>query len=316
MLVIDRETVNAIADYRALVAALTEMYRTGVDALERSILTQPAPEGGENDCLIQTAWMRDKAFGLKIANVFPANLSKGIPSVVGLYVLFDGTTGEPLATIDGVAETFFKTASNSAAASNLLARKDARVLAMFGAGKLAPHLVKAHASVRAIERVLVWNRTQANAEKLAAELSAAGFRAAATADPATAASEADIVSAATFATEPIVKGAWLKGGAHVDLVGGYAPQFREADGEAVKRSGRLYVDSRQSTVGVCGDVIGPIKEGVLTDAKVIDLFELAQGKAQGRRGDDDITVFKSGGGGHEDLAAGLALFELARARQA
>ena len=316
MLVIDRATVNKIADYAKLVEAITAMYRTGVDALERSILTQPAPQGGENDCLIQTAWMRDKAFGMKIANVFPANLSKGIPSVVGLYVLFDGMTGEPLATIDGVAETFFKTASNSAVASNLLARKGARVLAMFGAGKLAPHLVKAHAAVRPIDRVLVWNRTHENAEKLAAELKASGFQADAVRDPATAASEADIVSAATFATEPIVKGEWLKPGAHVDLVGGYMPQFREADGEAVRRSGRLYVDSRQSTVGVCGDVIGPISEDVLSEAKIIDLFELAQGKSPGRRGDDDITVFKSGGGGHEDLAAGLALYELARARQA
>ncbi len=280
------------------------------------MLSQPTPSGAEADCLIQSAWMRDKAFGMKIANVFPDNLAKGIPSVVGLYVLFDGTTGEPLATIDGVAETFFKTASNSAVASNLLARKDARVLAMFGAGKLAPHLVKAHAAVRPIERVLVWNRTQVNAEKLAAELTAAGFRATAVADPAEAAAEADIVSAATFATEPIVKGAWLKPGVHVDLVGGYAPQFREADGEAVRRSGRLYVDSRQSTVGVCGDCLGPIAEGVLTEARVIDLFELAQGKAAGRLAEDDITVFKSGGGGHEDLAAALALYEVARARKA
>ncbi|MEZ5924222.1 MAG: ornithine cyclodeaminase family protein [Hyphomicrobiaceae bacterium] len=316
MFVIDRETVNAIADYRQLVAALTDMYRTGVDALERTILTQPAPKGGENDCLIQTAWMRDKAFGMKIANVFPDNLSKGIPSVVGLYVLFSGTTGEPMATIDGVAETFFKTASNSAVASDLLARKDSRVLAMFGAGKLAPHLVKAHAAVRPIERVLIWNRTHANAETLAAELKAVGLSASATADPATAASEADIVSAATFATEPIVKGAWLKPGAHVDLVGGYTPAYREADGEVVKRSGRLYVDSRQSTVGVCGDVIGPVSEGVLAEAKIADLFELAQGKAEGRRGPDDITVFKSGGGGHEDLAAALALYAAARARRA
>ena len=155
-----------------------------------------------------------------------------------------------------------------------------------------------------------------NASRLAAELTAAGLRASAVADPAEAAAEADIVSAATFATEPIVKGAWLKPGAHVDLVGGYTPQFREADGEAVRRSGRLYVDSRQSTVGVCGDVIGPIAEGVLTEANVIDLFELAQGKAAGRRGDNDITVFKSGGGGHEDLAAALALYAAARARKA
>lgn len=308
MLVIDRDKVNAIADYRELVAALTDMYRTGVDALERSILTQPAPDGGEVDCLIQTAWMRDRAFGLKIANVFPGNVKIGKPSVVGLYVLFDGTTGEPMAVIDGVAETFYKTASNSAVASNLLARKDASTLLMMGAGNLAPYLIQAHAAVRPIKRVLIWNRTRANAETLAAKLDRPGFSVAAVGDPAAAAAAADIVSCATYATSPILQGAWLKPGAHVDLVGGYQPHFREADGEVVRRAGRLYVDSRQSTVEVCGDVIGPLGEGAVTKDSIIDLFELASGRKPGRTHDTEITAFKSGGGGHEDLAAALALY--------
>jgi ornithine cyclodeaminase len=315
MRVLDRETVEAIADYPMLVEALTSMYRAGVDVIDRALLTQPAPGGeGTADCLIQTAWMRDKAFGLKIANVFPGNVKRGLPSVVGLYVLFDGTTGEALAVIDGVAETFFKTASNSAVASNLLARPDAGVLLMMGAGNLAPYLIAAHSTVRPIERVLIWNRTKANAEKLARRLDRPGRPVIAVDDPAAAVAEADIVSCATFATAPILKGDWLKPGAHVDLVGGYTPELREADGEVVRRGGRLYVDSRLSTVGVAGDVIGPIGEGVLDEARIIDLFELASERAEGRRSADDITVFKSGGGGHEDLAAALAL--LAQAERA
>ncbi len=312
MRVIDGNEVHRIADWGQLVDALTAMYRNGVDALERSILTQPAPGGGENDCLIQTAWMRDKAFGLKIANVFPGNVKLGKPSVVGLYVLFDGATGEPTAVIDGVAETFFKTAANSAVASSLLARNDASVLLMMGAGRLAPYLIAAHASVRPISRVLIWNRTRANAEALAARLDRPGLSVVVADDPAVAARTADIVSCATYATEPILQGAWLRPGAHVDLVGGYAPHFREADGQAVRRAGgRLFVDSRPSTVGVCGDVIGPMTEGVLAGDGITDLFELASGKRPGRQAESEITVFKSGGGGHEDLAAALALVERA-----
>ena len=260
--------------------------------------------------------MRDKAFGLKIANVFPGNVKRGLPSVVGLYVLFDGTTGEAMAVIDGVAETFFKTASNSAVASSLLARPDAGVLLMMGAGNLAPYLIAAHATVRPIERVLIWNCTKANAEKLARRLDRPGRPVIAVDDPAAAAADADIISCATFATAPILKGAWLKPGAHVDLVGGYTPELREADGEVVRRGGRLYVDLRLSTVGVAGDVIGPIGDGVLDEARIIDLFELASGRAEGRRSVDDITVFKSGGGGHEDLAAALALLARAQSRAA
>jgi ornithine cyclodeaminase len=308
MRVIDYDEVHRIANWGVLVGALTDMYRNGVDALERTILTQPGPGGVENDCLIQTSWMRDRAFGLKIANVFPGNIALGKPSVVGLYVLFDGRTGEAKAAIDGVAETFFKTAANSAVASDLLARKDARTLLMMGAGRLAPYLVKAHASVRPISRVLIWNRTKANAEKLAASLTSAGLAAGVAEDPARAAAEADIVCCATYATEPILKGAWLKEGAHVDLVGGYTPQLREADGETVRRGGgRMFVDSRQSTVAVAGDLMGPLQEGVLTETAITDLFELASGRKPGRRSQSEITVFKSGGGGHEDLAAALAL---------
>lgn len=311
MRVIDRDEVYAIADYRRLVDALAEMYRSGVDALERTILTQPGPDGGETDCLIQTAWMRGRAFGSKIANVFPANVRIGKPSVVGLYVLFDGATGEPLAAIDGVAETFFKTASNSAVASQALARPDASVLLMMGAGGLAPHLIAAHCAVRPIREVRIWNRTFASARALAEKLDRPDRPVRAVEDAAAATDGADIVSCATYAGAPILRGAWLKPGAHVDLVGGYAPQFREADGETVRRAGRLYVDSRQSTVGVCGDVIGPVSEGVLSEDRIVDLFEMLQGRRPGRQSADEITVFKSGGGGHEDLAAALCLYEIA-----
>jgi ornithine cyclodeaminase len=180
---------------------------------------------------------------------------------------------------------------------------------MMGAGNLAPYLIRAHASVRPIRRVMIWNRTPDKAEALAARLDRPGLSVIAINDPAPVACEADIVSCATFASAPILEGAWLRPGCHVDLVGSYTPEGREADSEVLRRAGRLFVDARLSTVGVSGDVIGPLAEGVITEEGITDLFQLARGERLGRRDAQEITVFKSGGGGHEDLAAALFLHE-------
>lgn len=313
MRLIGAAEVHRLTDYPALVAALLEMCRRGVDAVERWLIAGADAEGRAAECLIQPAWAHGRGLGLKIANVFAGNPRRGLPSVLGVYVLLDGATGAPLAVIDGAAETAVKTAANSAAAAALLARTDAAVLLMMGAGAMAPHLVAAHASVRPIRRVLVWNRTAATAEALAARLDRPGLRVTAVTDRAAAAAEADIVSCATFATAPILAGAWLRPGTHVDLVGSYTPAGREADAEVVRRGGRLFVDARFSTVAVVGDVIGPLQEGVIGEGDITDLAELARGQRPGRRNAAEITVFKSGGGGHQDLATALFLYERALA---
>lgn len=245
----------------------------------------------------------------QIANVFPGNHRRGLPSILGAYVLFDGNTGELLGCIDGPAETNVKTACNSAVASRFLARPDASTMLMMGAGALAPYLIAAHASIRPIRRVMTWNRTTEKAKALPQRLSKQGFRVEAVTDPAEAAAEADLVSCATYSTEPILKGEWLKQGAHVDLVGSYRPDLRESDDDVMRKAGRLFVDERSSTVGVSGDVIEPVRKGLVEPGEITDLFELAQGRKPGRRSDHEITVFKSGGGGHEDLATAMFLFE-------
>ncbi len=308
---LDRDQVHSLCDYAALVDALQAMYARGCDAMERYLMSQPADDGAINDMLMQPAWMRGRAFGIKIANVFTGNEKLGKPSIHGMYLLFDGATGEPLAVIDGTAETVVKTASNSAVATRLLARPDAQTLLMMGAGNLAPHLIAAHCAVRPIRRVMIWNRTPAKAASLAARLDRPGLSVAAVGDPASAAGEADIVSCATYAAQPILKGEWLRPGAHVDLVGSYREDMRECDDEAIRRAGRLFVDARFSTVAVSGDVIAPLRSGALAEGRIADLFELASGAKPGRCSDDDITIFKSGGGGHEDLAVALALYERA-----
>jgi ornithine cyclodeaminase len=264
---------------------------------------------------MQPAWLRGRAFGIKIANVFPGNEKRGMPSILGVYVLFDGNTGELLGCIDGPAETMIKTTCNSAVATRFLAHEDASTMLMMGAGKLAPYLIAAHASVRPIRRVLVWNRTAEKARASAERLNKPGLQAEAAADPAKAAAEADLVSCATYAAEPILKGQWLKPATHVDLVGSYRPDLRESDDEVVRRAKRLFVDARFSTVEISGDVIEPLKKGIITADEVTDLFELAQGRKPGRRSESEITVFKSGGGGHEDIATALMLFERARSER-
>ena len=162
---------------------------------------------------------------------------------MGCYLLLDGTTGEPQALIDGTALTVKRTAAASALAAGYLARPDAARLLMVGTGALAPHLVRAHAGVRPITEVLIWGRTAAKAGHLARRFEADDFTVTVTDDLAGAVRGADVVSCATSATTPVVKGAWLQPGTHVDLVGGFRPDMREVDDTAVRRA-TLFVDTR------------------------------------------------------------------------
>jgi ornithine cyclodeaminase len=264
-------------------------------------MTEPLKTGEENDWLLQPAWQFGRHFGIKMANIFPGNLARGIDTIQGIFVLFDGTTGAAAAVIDGPAITLRKTAANSALAADYLARKNARKLLMVGAGRLALHLIEAHATMRAYGEVMIWNRTAEKARALAARLDSGKMRVRAVPDLKTAVGEADVICCATFAEQPLIKGDWLKPGTHLDLIGGYRPDQREADDGAVKRA-RVFVDARFSTVKIAGDICQPIASGILGEDDIADTFQLARGERPARRDDDEITLFKSGGGGHEDLA--------------
>jgi ornithine cyclodeaminase len=228
---------------------------------------------------------------------------------MGLYLLLDGATGEPEALIDGQRLTQWRTACASALAASYLARQDSSRLLVVGAGALSTFLAKAHSAVRPIDSIRIWNRTPANAEKVAAGLRAAGLPASAAGDLDAELAEADIVSSATITTQPLVKGALLKPGAHVDLVGGFTPTMRESDDEAIRRA-RVYVDTRAGATKEAGDIVQPLASGVLkSDAVIADLHELARGEKAGRQGDSEITLFKSVGAALEDLAAGIAVYK-------
>jgi ornithine cyclodeaminase len=179
---------------------------------------------------------------------------------------------------------------------------------MVGAGALAPHLVRAHASVRPIKKVTLWNRTRGRAVQAAFGLAVGGIETEVTEDLEAAVREADIISCATLSATPLVRGKWLKKGAHVDLVGAYTPKMREADDDAIKKA-RVYVDTRAGATKEAGDIVQPLKSGVLKKDSIHgDLFELSAGKAKGRSGNMQITLFKSVGTAIEDLAAAMLVW--------
>jgi ornithine cyclodeaminase/alanine dehydrogenase-like protein (mu-crystallin family) len=301
--------LTAKLEFPPLVEALRELFRRGVDEARAIHLSQALADGRRNDWLLLPAWQFDRHMGVKLVSVFAGNEAKGLASVQGLYVLFDGTNGLPLAAIDGAAITLWKTAANSALAATYLARNDARTLLMVGAGALAPYLARAHCAVRPIARVMIWNRTAKNAERMAAALARPGLTVDVVSDLAAAVARADIVSCATMASTPVIHGAWLAPGVHVDLVGAYRPEAREADDEAIRRA-RVFIDAWFTAGEHCGDICQPVAAGLLRREDITDTFQLARGERPGRARDDEITLFKSGGGGHEDL--GTAQHILAR----
>jgi ornithine cyclodeaminase len=245
----------------------------------------------------------------KLITSFPGNLGGDLPAVQAVVALFDGTNGKPLAVIDGTELTYWRTAADSALGSRLLSRPDVRTLLVVGAGEMAKWLVRSHRAVRpSIERVLIWNRTAERAKMLVDLLKAEGIAGEPVSDLDAASHEADLITTCTRSPAPLVKGANLKPGAHLDLVGGYTPDTREADDEAARRS-LVFTDRRESAFHGVGDILSPIKSGAIRESDVLgDLYDLVPGKVKGRRSADDITFFKNAGGGHLDLMTAEVVF--------
>lgn len=316
MRMIDAEAVDRSLSFAGLVETLRTAFRDGAVQPVRHHHTIERPDGAASTLLLMPAWTdferagtSDGGFvGVKIVTVSPDNNAIGKPAVMGLYLLLDGRTGEPLAMIDGQRLTQWRTACASALAASYLAREDATSLLVIGAGALSPFLARAHAAVRPIQRIRIWNRTPANAEKVVAGLAGLGLDVAVAPDLDAAVAEADIVSSCTISTEPLVKGVLLKPGAHVDLVGGFTPAMREADDETIRRA-RVHVDTLAGATKEAGDIVQPLASGVLERNTIAgDLFGLTRGEIAGRLVADEITLFKSVGAALEDLAAGIAVY--------
>ncbi len=328
MHVIDAATIDRRLGYPELVDILEAAFRIGAIAPPRHHHHVALENRPEATWLLMPAIsaqapgskIAGRYMGVKSVTVFPDNMSRsGKPGVAGTYLLNTTETGELLAVMDATRLTLWRTAAAGALAARYLARPDAATLVMIGAGALAPFLIRAHASVRPIREVLIWNRTLNTAEAIAQSLST-GLRnvvgdavvVRAVADREAACRRGDIVATATMSPVPLVHGAWLKAGTHVDSCGAYSAAMRETDDEVVRRA-RIFVDTRAGALSEAGDIVQPLRTGVINESAILgDLADLVSATVEGRRDANEITFFKSVGASIEDLAAAVAVYESAR----
>jgi alanine dehydrogenase len=298
--------VIKLLPYGDLVEALRKGFTEGAETPVR----HHHETGPATTFMLMPSWSA-RFTGLKTVTIKTDNAALNLPTVQASYLLIDNATGTPVAMMDGTELTRRRTAAASALASDYLSRKDSSKLLLVGAGALAPHFAHAHATVRAIKQIQIFNRNPEKSIAVAAELNAQGLAAEAVTDIETATRDADIISCMTTSTTAIVKGAWLKPGTHVDLAGAFRPTMRETDSEVVSMA-RVYVDTRDGALTEAGDLIQAQNEGQFSFDQVQgDLTQLCRDKVHGRQTDAEITLFKSCGTGLEDLAAA----ELAYLRQ-
>ena len=301
---IDAGAVHAALDWQVLIDALRATFRAGGNTPLRA--SYPVTAEGDR-LLLMPAWDAS-SLGVKIVTVFPRNPARGLASVSALYLLMDAASGHPLALIDGETLTLRRTAAASALASLYLSRPDARTLLVVGPGRLAPHLVAAHCAVRSIARVLVWGRDHARAEAVARALRGEGLPAESCTDLGAGLAQADIVTCATTAREPVVRGALVRPGTHVDLVGAFTPEMRESDDELIATAS-VFVDTRAGALREAGDLLHAIDAGAIGREHVrAELADLCTGRHAGRQSAGEITVFKSVGTALEDLCAARLVY--------
>jgi len=260
-------------------------------------------EDVDSTLLLMPAWNPSKEAGVKIVTVSPNNGKYNLPSIQGTYIYLDAHKGMVKAILAAKALTAKRTAATSALAASYLAKKDASSLFMIGTGALSKNLILAHASVRPIKRVYVWGRSLEKAQAICNELTNENFSITAIETIEEKISEVDIISCATLSKTPLVLGKYLKKGQHLDLVGAYKKDMREADDEAIQKSS-VFVDTYQGGLKESGDIVIPLQYGIISkNAIKADLFELCSGIKQGRQNEQEITFFKSVGHALEDLTA-------------
>ncbi|MCP9480668.1 ornithine cyclodeaminase [Shimia sp. CNT1-13L.2] len=272
---------------------LTDAFAAGHD-LPKAEISDSFLYRGKDTLLQRQAWIDGMGIGVKSATVFPGNPAQGVPMIHGAVTLYDDAHGILEALIDFHLVTKWKTAGDSLLAARRLARPDSRNILIVGAGTVGRNLHAAYSAAFPSANFTVWNRTQANAEKMAEDID--GLKVAT--DLETAVGEADIITSATMSTDPTLRGDWLQPGQHVDLIGAYRPDMREIDDTGMARS-RIFVDSLDTTIEHIGELKFPLANGTIRREDVLaDYYNLA---AFSRQSDEEITLFKNGGGAHLDL---------------
>ncbi|MEP2955267.1 MAG: NAD(P)-binding domain-containing protein [Sulfitobacter sp.] len=285
--------------------ALTDALATGHE-LPKAEIGDTFLYRGKDTLLSRAAWIDGLGIAVKSATIFPGNPDREVPMVNGGVSLFDDETGTLAAIVDFHLVTKWKTAGDSLLAARRLARPDSENILIVGAGTQGRALHAAYSAAFPQARFTVWNRTAKNAEAMAAEL-----KINVATDLEQAVRAADIVTSATMSTDPLIKGDWLQPGQHIDLIGAYRPDMREVDDTALLRS-RVFVDSFDTTIGHIGEINIPLEAGTLTrDHLIADYYDL---EVFTRQSDDEITLFKNGGGAHLDLMTARHILERWRAR--
>lgn len=305
----DFDAVESALDPQLLVEALREGFREGCEIPQRHRHAWGRTAEQDAAFVLMPAWKTDGEMVVKLTSIVPGNSDRGLPSVMPIVIVFDAVTGSPTKVMDGRAVTLNRTAAASALASSYLSREDSSRLVMLGSGALAPYLVRAHCAVRPIRHVTVWGRNPEKAKKTAARLEGLGVEVVVADDAVDAIGMADIVSCATLANEPIVRGDWVSPGTHVDLVGSFQAHMREADDALMKRA-RIFADLREACLAESGDILLPIGNGAISEADILgDLFDLSRNEIAGRQTSEEITVFKSVGIALEDFVAARLVAE-------
>ncbi len=307
MRLISEDSLAATPVWLDLIQAIEEGHR-----LPRPQIADVFQGNNATTMLSRAAFVDGLGCGVKTVTVVPENHARNLPSIQGAMLCFDVGSGEPRALVDSALITGWKTAADSVLGAQYLARLEPLVMTIFGAGAVAHSIAKAYvACFSSLEKVTIYNRTAERAEKRALALQAEGVPADVATDPRIACRHADIIATATMSRTPILTDDWVQPGTHVDLIGAYKADMREADDALLKRA-RLFVDSRDTTLDHIGELRIPLANGVIRREDVLgDLYDLVNG-ASGRTSQHDITVFKNGGGAHLDLMTADYLIQLAQ----
>ncbi|MBI1963339.1 MAG: ornithine cyclodeaminase family protein [Candidatus Rokubacteria bacterium] len=317
MLVLSRDDLRAVLAPRALVEALAEAFRLRAAGAARVPPRAAVPVTGDGLLLLMPAALAETgdrvALGAKLVTYYAGNRARGRPTLYASYVLMDGATGEPLALLEGTYLTGIRTGATSALAARHLARPDARRAVCVGAGVQAGFQLRCFAATLPLERVAVVGRDPERARRFADAMARElGLGVEVAADPRRAVAEADLVTCATTSATPVVHGADLRPGTHVDAVGAFRPDAREVDTDTVRRA-RVVVDTYEGALEEAGDLLIPLREGAIERGHVAaELGELVTGARAGRTGAGEVTLFKSVGYALEDLAAARLAYDRAR----
>src|ERR1700681_2122237 len=264
MIHIDFDEVHRLLSVENLVEPLRRAFTSSTHSPERAQYDLAAPDEpaapAARTLLLMPAWRPDGDIGVKIVTVFPDNADRGLPSVNAAYFLLSGQTGQPRAWIDGRALTLFRTAAVSALAADVLAPATPDALLMVGTGALSRYLVEGHLAVRRYKSVAIWGRDPHKAAAVARDLSARGWPVRAAQDLESAARSADVISCATLAEQPLIRGFWLKSTCHLDLVGSFKPAMRETDDECMR--GAIIAVDTLAALRQSGDLIEPLAHGI------------------------------------------------------